>query len=157
MSHNDAPGVDATRSNLPKRKWWQLASARIAIGFVIWSTLWVILSDFLMHEFVVGAPKASGRWKQSKVSFTSLQQGSCYFFFARARETEYFAARRTTENRLRRLSESNLISICYWKPSGEVTDANAAFLKLIGCTRKELLDRKLNWRHFTPPRALRPR
>jgi PAS domain S-box-containing protein len=67
------------------------------------------------------------------------------------REREYFAARRTSENRLRRVSESNLISICYWRPNGEITDANDAFLNLVGYKRKDLLERKLNWRKITPP------
>jgi PAS domain S-box-containing protein len=77
--------------------------------------------------------------------------GIALFYFLRAREREYFAARRTTENRLRRVSESNLISICYWKSNGEITDANNAFLTLIGRTRAELLDRKLNWNDLAPP------
>ena len=150
ISHNDAVGVNAAQSNLPKRKWWQLASARIAVAFVIWSTLWVVLSDFVLNELVRGVPKSVWEIETIKGVVYVFATGALLFLFAKARETEYFAARRTTENRLRRLSESNLISICYWKPSGEITDANAAFLKLIGYTRKELLDRKLNWRHLTP-------
>ena len=41
--------MPTTRNGLPKRAWWQLASARIAIGFVIWSTLWIVISDFVLH------------------------------------------------------------------------------------------------------------
>lgn len=143
--------VPTSRNGLPKRAWWQLASARIAIGFVVWSTLWVIISDAVLHEVLSSAPNVIWRVETIKglvyVAFTGL----LLFWYGRMREREYFAARRTAENRLRRLSESNLISICYWKPSGEITDANQSFLKLLGYTRKELLDRKLNWRDFTPP------
>ncbi len=76
--------------------------------------------------------------------------GILLFYFGKVRETEYFAARRNTENRLRRLSESNLISICYWKRTGEITDANDAFLLLLGYTRSDLINRKLNWHDLAP-------
>jgi two-component system, cell cycle sensor histidine kinase and response regulator CckA len=149
---NDVPSSNSTaRGVLPKRKWWQLGSARIAIGFVVWSALWVVMSDYCLHRMVEGAPQAVWTLETIKGLVYVATTGVLLFFFAKAREVEYFAARRTTENRLRRVSESNLICICYWKPTGEITDANDAFLNLIGYTRQELLDRKLNWRSFTPP------
>ena len=149
---NDVASSSASsRCTLPKRKWWQLASARIAIGFVVWSAFWVVLSDYCLHHMLKGAPQAVWTIETIKGLVYVVITGALLFLFSRAKEKEYYAARRTTENRLRRVSESNLISICYWKPTGEITDANDAFLKLIGYTRQELLDRKLNWRSFTPP------
>jgi two-component system cell cycle sensor histidine kinase/response regulator CckA len=136
---------------LQKRVWWQLPSARIAIGFVIWSALWVVLSDYILHTFVHDAVSTLWKLETVKGLVYVLTTGISLYFFVRAREREYFAARRTTENRLRRLSESNLISICYWKPGGEITDANDAFLNLLGYSREDLLEKKLNWHDFTPP------
>jgi PAS domain S-box-containing protein len=104
-----------------------------------------------MHSFIHGAQPAAWRVETIKGLVYVAVTGLLLYLFVKARETEYYAARRTTENRLRRLTESNLISICYWKPTGEVTDANDAFLKLLGYSRAELLNRKLNWRNFTPP------
>jgi two-component system cell cycle sensor histidine kinase/response regulator CckA len=143
--------LSTTRNALPKRAWWQLVSSRIAIGFVVWSTLWIVVSDFVLHRIL--SPFSSEIWilETSKGLIYVLITAMLLYWYARMREKEYYAARRTADNRLRRLSESNLISICYWKTNGEITDANDAFLRLVGYTRKELLDNKLNWRNLTPP------
>ncbi len=118
---------------------------------MIWSTVWIVVSDFVLHDLLDQVSHEIWVLETTKGLIYVFITAALLFWFARMREKEYFAARRTAEKRLRRLSESNLISICYWKTNGEITDANDAFLHLIGYTRKELLDRKLNWRNFTPP------
>lgn len=158
--HTTAPCRDmatdagAPRRQLKKRKWWQLASARIAAAFVVWSASWVVLSDLLLHYLMGNVPSPIWTLQTVKGLIYVATTGIALFCFLRAREREYFAACRTTENRLRRVTESNLIAICYWKPNGEITDANDAFLNLLGYSRAELLNRKLNWRDFTPPEYL---
>ena len=142
--------MQKSSSELPRRKWWQLASTRIAIGFLIWSTLWIVASDALLHFLIKGTPPVIWKLETLKGLFYVGVTGMLLYWFARARELEYLAERLTMEYRLRRLSESNLISICYWKSTGEITGANDAFLNLLGYTRKELKQRKLNWRDFTP-------
>jgi PAS domain S-box-containing protein len=139
------------RRDLPKRRWWQLPSGKIAVGFVVWSAFWIVTSDYFLHDVLKIDPKSIWALETIKGLVYVLVAGIALFYFARCREREYFAARRTTENRLRRVSESNLISICYWKPNGEITDANDAFLNLVGYQRKDLLERSLNWRSLTPP------
>jgi two-component system cell cycle sensor histidine kinase/response regulator CckA len=143
--------TSASHRHMEPRSWWKLASARIAAGFIIWSAAWVILSDALLHYCIVDMPAPVWTLETLKGLIYVLMTGIALFYFARAREHEYFAARRSTENRLRRVSESNLIAICYWRPNGAITDANEAFLNLIGSSRKELLNRKLNWNDLTPP------
>ncbi len=152
--HGVLDNASSSRNSRDRREWWQLASARIAIGFVIWSALWVVLSDAFLHHVVGGPPSEVWPLETLKGLIYVTVTGIVLFFFGRAREREYFAAHRTTENRLRRMSESNLIAICYWKPSGEITDANNAFLGLLGCSRQELLNRQLCWRDFTPQEYL---
>src|SRR5207253_2873037 len=49
------------------------------------------------------------------------------------------------EIRLRRLVESNLIGIVFSDTSGRITDANDAYLKIIGYTRAELIAGKIDW------------
>ncbi len=140
-----------TAARKSQRAWWLLASGKIAIGFVTWSVCWVVLSDLILHGIV--------RNSQSVIWTLETVKGLVYvavtaillFRFAKARETECYAARHTTETRLRRLTESNLISVCYWKRTGEITDANDSFLKLLGYQRQELLDHKVNWHDFIPP------
>ncbi|HVZ18791.1 MAG TPA: ATP-binding protein [Terriglobales bacterium] len=128
-----------------------MASARIAAGFIAWSTIWIVISDYVLHEFIKNTPRVVWTLETAKGLIYVAVAGGLLFAYSRAREAEYFAARQLTENRLLRLTESNLISICYWKSDGEITDANDAFLELLGYSREDLLDRKLNWYDFTPP------
>lgn len=60
-------------------------------------------------------------------------------------------ALRKSEGRFRRLTESNIIAIAVWDVNGSFTDANDAFLRLIGFTREEVASRNVGWRDITPP------
>jgi PAS domain S-box-containing protein len=53
--------------------------------------------------------------------------------------------------RLRRFVESNIIGMVVWDEAGRVTEANEAFLRLVGFTRDELLSGKVSWQAITPP------
>ena len=59
------------------------------------------------------------------------------------------AALRESESRFRRLSESNLIGIMFWDVKGRITEANDAFLGMLGYTREDLQAGKLNWEQVT--------
>jgi two-component system cell cycle sensor histidine kinase/response regulator CckA len=60
-------------------------------------------------------------------------------------------ALRESETRLRRLVDANILGIFFSDFSGAITEANDAFLQMIGYTRGELLAGELNWRTLTPP------
>lgn len=60
-------------------------------------------------------------------------------------------ALRTSEAKFRRVSESNMIGIMFWDLTGTVTEANDAFLEMIGYTREELLAGKVRWDDITRP------
>ncbi len=51
--------------------------------------------------------------------------------------------------KFRRVFDSNMIGIVYWKADGTVTDANDAYLKLVGYTRADLAAGRVNWRDLT--------
>jgi PAS domain S-box-containing protein len=55
------------------------------------------------------------------------------------------------EARIRRLVESSIIGIFFWDLSGNITDANDAFLEMLGHSRQELLAGEVNWERMTPP------
>jgi PAS domain S-box-containing protein len=61
------------------------------------------------------------------------------------------AALRDSESRIRRLVESNIIGIFFWDMAGHITEANAAFLDLVGYSRDELLAGHVEWTALTPP------
>ena len=58
---------------------------------------------------------------------------------------------RQSEARFRRVVDSNIIGIIFWNINGQITDANQAFLNLVGYTRDDLLSQKICWQAMTPP------
>ncbi len=60
-------------------------------------------------------------------------------------------AMRQSEARFRRLVESNIIGVVIGSFSGDIIEANDAFLDLIGYTREEMQAGKLRWLDITPP------
>lgn len=59
------------------------------------------------------------------------------------------AALRESESRFRRLSESNMIGIMFWDLKGRITEANDAFLGMLGYTREDLRAGKISWDQVT--------
>jgi PAS domain S-box-containing protein len=62
-----------------------------------------------------------------------------------------FTALQESEARFRRLVESNIIGIILADLSGKITDANDAFLQMVGYEREELRSGQLHWDKMTPP------
>jgi PAS domain S-box-containing protein len=58
------------------------------------------------------------------------------------------------EARIRRLFESNIIGIFIYDLDGRITDANDAFLRIVGYDRDDLVSGRLRWTHLTPPEWL---
>jgi len=68
----------------------------------------------------------------------------------------YATARDVTEHkqaeaRIRRLVEANIIGIIFFDMTGNITEANEAFLSMIGYSRDDLLSGKVQWTDMTPP------
>jgi PAS domain S-box-containing protein len=55
-----------------------------------------------------------------------------------------------SENRFRRLYESNQLSVFFYNLDGRLSDPNEAFLNLIGVTQQEYERDGLDWRRLTP-------
>ncbi|HYO53389.1 PAS domain S-box protein [Archangium sp.] len=56
-----------------------------------------------------------------------------------------------TQARARRLTESGMVGIVYWDLDGTILDANDTFLGMVGYTREDLEQGRINWRKMTPP------
>lgn len=63
-------------------------------------------------------------------------------------------ALQVAHERLRRLVDSNIIGIVIATSDGAIIEANDYYLRLIGHTREELAQGKINWRSSTPPEWL---
>lgn len=57
----------------------------------------------------------------------------------------------TREARLRRLVESNIIGIFLWNLDGRITNANEAFLHIVGYGHDDVASGRLRWEDLTPP------
>ena len=55
------------------------------------------------------------------------------------------------EARFRSLFDSNLVAIAFWDSREFITEANDAYLSIIGYTRGEFEPGKISWRDLTPP------
>ena len=53
--------------------------------------------------------------------------------------------------KIRRLVDSNIIGIFIWTSSGDIIDANDAFLRIVGYGREDLMAGHLSWVELTPP------
>lgn len=58
--------------------------------------------------------------------------------------------RKRHEERFRRLIDSNAQGVFFRKTNGEITDANNAFLDIVGYSREDLQAGRLNWMALTP-------
>jgi PAS domain S-box-containing protein len=54
------------------------------------------------------------------------------------------------EARIRRLVDSNIIGIFVWDLDDRISDANEAFLRIVGYSREDLISGRLRWRDLTP-------
>jgi PAS domain S-box-containing protein len=64
-------------------------------------------------------------------------------------------ALRESNERLKKVLEVETVGVMFWDlASGEMTDANDAFLKLTGYSRREVEARELTWERLTPPEYL---
>jgi PAS domain S-box-containing protein len=59
--------------------------------------------------------------------------------------------RKRIEARFRRLVDSNVQGVFFWNTDGRITDANDAFLCMVGRMRAELDAGRLSWAEMTPP------
>ncbi len=76
--------------------------------------------------------------------FTSEQR-------ARAEAEAATRALARSEARFRRIADSNMLGILFWTADGRVTDANDAFLQIVGYTQEDLDADRLRWTEMTPP------
>ncbi|HVE38788.1 MAG TPA: sigma 54-interacting transcriptional regulator [Planctomycetota bacterium] len=63
--------------------------------------------------------------------------------------------RSRSESRLRNVFDSNMVGIVFWNETGEITEANDAFLQTVRYTREDLELGRIRWKAMTPPEYAR--
>jgi len=72
-------------------------------------------------------------------------------FFGRIWTYREITEKKRIDARFRRLVDSNAQGVIFWNMQGQITEANDAFLKLMGYTRAELEAGPIDWFALTPP------
>jgi PAS domain S-box-containing protein len=55
------------------------------------------------------------------------------------------------EAKIRRLVDANIMGVFIWNVEGRIIEANEAFLRMLNCSREDLVSGRLNWIELTPP------
>jgi PAS domain S-box-containing protein len=106
-------------------------------------------------EFRIVLPDGSIRWMEDKGQVIYDETGlpvrmiGVSLDISDRKEAE--EVKRQTQARLRRLVEANLIGVIFADFSGNITEANDAFLEMVGYTREELGSGKVRSDNMTPP------
>ena len=85
-------------------------------------------------------------WRKDEVDLLQVLAAKIYTRIERARTEE---ALQRSELKLRRLSESGIISVAFFDTEGAIIEANDAFLDMLGVTRDELNSEKIRWDVYT--------
>jgi PAS domain S-box-containing protein len=55
------------------------------------------------------------------------------------------------EAKIRRLVDANIMGVFIWNFDGRIIEANEAILRMLNCSREDLVSGRLSWRELTPP------
>jgi len=152
ITHSRLVNSRMTAVNVLDRLTRNSFASRVAIVFIAFSMLWVVLSDAAVAAIFGGPPV---EWRVELIAgliYALISGGLLYSVYAK-RESNTEAARRASEERIKGLFESELIGFCFWDSQGVVTDANETFLSMLGFTRSELTARRLKWEVITETSA----
>jgi PAS domain S-box-containing protein len=97
-------------------------------------------------ELEIITAKGNKRWVRS-TSAVEMKDGELRRLYGVFQD---ITERRGAERRFRRLIESNAQSVFFWTTEGAITDANDAFLSLIGYSQEDLKSGNLQWSDLTP-------
>jgi two-component system, cell cycle sensor histidine kinase and response regulator CckA len=126
----------------------RVTARKFAVMYIIWSALWVVGSDYVMHIAIHG-PNTVWKIESYKGLIYVLVSGLILFMAVHERDRKHKRERMQTESMLRSLRQSGLIGIYEWADGG-ITDANSTLLEALGYTREELLTGKLTRAAITP-------
>ncbi|MEP6715767.1 MAG: PAS domain S-box protein, partial [Terriglobia bacterium] len=100
-------------------------------------------------DFECRIPQKDGeiRWVQAKGRVEGNAAGPGLFFHGAVID---ITQRRRIDARFRRLVDSNAQGVLFWNGTG-ISEANDAFLGIVGYTREDLDAGSINWAAMTPP------
>ncbi len=126
-------------------------AVRVSLLYIVGSALWVVFSDAILHRFIWDAPCVVWSLETAKglvyVAVSGLLLGVFIYHCHRDQER----SRLVTESKLRKLRESGIIGIFCYDANGTITQANDAFLRMVGYSREELRQGQISLHGMTSP------
>jgi PAS domain S-box-containing protein len=110
-------------------------------------------SDLREHEALLHRTDGGKIWVRISQTFTS-DNGTTVIDGIIEDITERKQAQKAlqeSEARFRWLYESNVIGIAFWNMDGQITEANEAYLQLLGYTRADMEAGSLRWNNLAAP------
>src|SRR3954463_14536736 len=135
------------RSSVKVQPGGRSSALKIVICYILCGCLWVLFSDQLLAGALFRQDVLT-RWQTLKGwTFIALTAPLLYALMRRsiAALQHSHAALVEREAMYRRVVESDMIGIIFRGADGQVLDANDASLKMIGYTREDLLEGKVDW------------
>jgi PAS domain S-box-containing protein len=105
-------------------------------------------------EYRVINPAGDVRWVHSRGDMVTDERGRARFVGITADITERKRAEealRASALRLRRIIDSNVVGLILADFDGKVHEANDSFLQMLGYTREDFAEGRINWVDLTPP------
>jgi two-component system cell cycle sensor histidine kinase/response regulator CckA len=124
-------------------------ASRLVVLLGVWSVFWVVCSDYILSLFVEAPPVLWSLESVEGVIYVSVS-GVIAGFLVKQLQREHDHARIANESKLRSIQAAGLIGIFTWR-NGSITDANDAFLNMVGFTRADLAAGKLKSSELVAP------
>ncbi|HZR58921.1 MAG TPA: ATP-binding protein [Terriglobales bacterium] len=117
-------------------------ATRLAATFVVWSTIWVVTSDYLLHAV---APRLSSWPLQTEKGLVYVAvSGLLLWLSVRAMERDEAERRALNESKRRRLEESGLIGVAGRAADGKIEYVNETFAQMLGYGYHELIGMQMS-------------
>jgi PAS domain S-box-containing protein len=113
----------------------------------------LFVSGSIGEEVAVAAMRAGAHDYILKDNLTRLEPAVARELKDAGERREHRETARTlrqVEAKLRRVFESRMIGMVFWRNDGMVLEANEEFLRLTGYTSDDLRERRINWRSMVP-------
>lgn len=125
-------------------------AVRVSLLYIIGSAFWVVFSDAILRRLIWNALGLVWSLEIAKgliyIGVSGLLLGIVNYRYHRKQER----SRLVTESKLRRLRESGLIGIYAYTEDGTVTQANNAFLHMLGYSKEDVREGQLRLDRVTP-------
>ena len=120
--------------------------------YLLLTGAWIVLSDWALGLWSHDAEMLTRLQTYKGLAWTLLSAAVMFYLVRRelrVREREQLE-RRQSEAKFRHIFDSKMMGVAFWDAEGGISEANDAFLHMVGYTRADLNAGRVSWRDLTP-------